>query len=55
MATQPYVPNSERGIRFNDPSFEIKLPIEVVKISEKDASWPLFEQEAHEQAWRQSQ
>ena len=53
MATQPYVPNSEHGIRFNDPSFDIKLPIEVVKISDKDASWPLFEQEAHEQAWRQ--
>lgn len=34
-----YSPESERGIRWNDPSFQIKWPSAVKVISDKDASW----------------
>ncbi len=37
-----YTPNSESGIRFNDPEIQIKWPIEVLDTSEKDANWPDF-------------
>lgn len=37
-----YTPNSESGIRFNDPEINIKWPIEVLDTSEKDANWPDF-------------
>ena len=51
MATEAYAPNSERGIRFDDPAFDIKLPCEIEKISEKDASWPFFDKKTHEKTW----
>jgi dTDP-4-dehydrorhamnose 3,5-epimerase len=36
QVSQFYTPGSERGIRWNDPAFNIKWPIEPVVISEKD-------------------
>lgn len=36
--TQFYTPNAERGIRFNDPTFEIEWPIPVQIFTEKDIS-----------------
>jgi dTDP-4-dehydrorhamnose 3,5-epimerase len=41
--TEFYTPDSERGIRFNDPAFNIEWPIEVEFVSEKDLSHPDFD------------
>jgi dTDP-4-dehydrorhamnose 3,5-epimerase len=38
-----YTPGYERGLRYNDPAFGIEWRLPVTVISEKDASWPLFE------------
>tara|TARA_B100000787_G_scaffold153566_1_gene127857 strand:+ start:1187 stop:1735 length:549 start_codon:yes stop_codon:yes gene_type:complete len=32
----PYTPEMERGIRYNDPAFSFKWPLEPIYISEKD-------------------
>ena len=39
--SQFYTPGSERGIRWNDPTFAIQWPLtEGLVISEKDQNWP---------------
>jgi len=38
-----YTPGYERGLRYNDPAFDIEWPLSVSEISEKDATWPLFD------------
>ncbi len=35
-----YTPECARGIRWNDPAFDIKWPADVTIISEKDAQYP---------------
>ena len=40
QVSQFYTPGSERGIRWNDPAFNIDWPVEVIVISEKDKNWP---------------
>lgn len=35
-----YAPGYERGLRYDDPTFEIQWPEKVEVISEKDATWP---------------
>jgi dTDP-4-dehydrorhamnose 3,5-epimerase len=40
QVSQFYTPGAERGIRWNDPLFEIEWPIDARVISDKDASWP---------------
>ena len=40
--TQNYHPESERGVRFDDPAFGINWPIPVRVISDKDMNWPPF-------------
>lgn len=47
LASDPYAPRLERGVRFNDPAFNIEWPIEPVEISEKDNAWPDFDPEWH--------
>lgn len=37
-----YTPGYERGLRYDDPTFEIKWPQPVTVISAKDAAWELF-------------
>jgi dTDP-4-dehydrorhamnose 3,5-epimerase len=37
-----YSPDSARGYRWNDPSFGIRLPLEVTVISERDRNYPDF-------------
>ena len=37
-----YTPNAEQGIRYNEPAFGIRWPLEVQVISEKDKNWPEF-------------
>jgi dTDP-4-dehydrorhamnose 3,5-epimerase len=41
-ASSPWVPQSESGIRWNDPAIGIEWPFEPVIISERDASWALL-------------
>lgn len=38
-----YSPGYERGIRYDDPVFNIEWPLPVTVISEKDAAWSAFE------------
>lgn len=40
QVTQFYTPGSEKGIRFDDPIFNIQWPLEVSVISDKDRTWP---------------
>ncbi len=37
-----YAPQAERGIRYNDPFFDIKWPLPLTEISEKDGKWPNY-------------
>lgn len=39
MVSEFYTPGSERGIRWDDPAFDIRWPVEVQVISDKDANW----------------
>ena len=38
-----YTPGYERGVRYDDPAFNIEWPISVSVISDKDAAWALFD------------
>lgn len=40
--TAPYAPEDERGIRWDDPAFNIKWPIDKAIVSDKDAGLPDF-------------
>lgn len=40
LTSTPYAPESARGARYNDPSFEIIWPGTVTVISEQDKNWP---------------
>ncbi len=40
--TAPYNPALEKGIRYNDPMINIKWPLKVTDISEKDSNHPLL-------------
>ena len=42
-----YAPKAERGVRWNDPHFGVKWPIQPQIISDKDANWPDFNPEYH--------
>jgi len=42
LYSQFYNGEIESGIRYNDPAFNIKWPIDVTKVSEKDLSWEDF-------------
>jgi dTDP-4-dehydrorhamnose 3,5-epimerase len=39
LISEFYSPNSERGIRYNDPAFAIEWPMKVTVISDKDLGW----------------
>jgi dTDP-4-dehydrorhamnose 3,5-epimerase len=42
-----YSPKNERGLRWNDPRFNIAWPIAPSEISAKDAAWPDFDPQFH--------
>jgi dTDP-4-dehydrorhamnose 3,5-epimerase len=46
LASAPYTPERERGVRFDDPRFAISWPIEPSEISPKDRSWPDYDPDA---------
>jgi dTDP-4-dehydrorhamnose 3,5-epimerase len=43
LVSEFYAPQSERGVRWNDPAFAIKWPEKPAVISQKDQSWPDFQ------------
>jgi dTDP-4-dehydrorhamnose 3,5-epimerase len=42
LSSNYYAPDSERGVRYDDPAFGLAWPLEVTVVSEKDRSWPLY-------------
>lgn len=42
FASQVFSPQNERGIRYNDPFFNVDWPIKDVLVSDKDGKWPNF-------------
>jgi dTDP-4-dehydrorhamnose 3,5-epimerase len=42
QVSQVYTPEAERGIRFDDPAFNIEWPLPVSVISDKDSTWADF-------------
>ena len=42
MASGFYSPGSVRGVRFDDPAFNIQWPLVATVISEQDRNWPLI-------------
>lgn len=43
MMSVPHVPRSARGVRWNDPAFGIRWPLEPTVMSTRDAVYPLVE------------
>ncbi len=43
MTSELYTPNAVRGVRFNDPEFNIQWPLVATVVSEQDLNWPLVE------------
>ena len=42
FASEFYAAGMDRGVRYNDPQFGIRWPMEPVVISDKDRAWPDF-------------
>ena len=47
LVSEFYGPEQERGVRWNDPKFNVSWPIEPSEISAKDAKWPDFDPDFH--------
>ena len=43
QVSAPYSPEHGRGMRYDDPAFELDWPLAVAAISDKDLEWPAFE------------
>ncbi len=43
LMSQEYMLKYERGLKYNDPVFNIPFPLKVSSISKKDMSWNFFE------------
>lgn len=42
QVSHPYTPNTERGIRHDDPVLGLDWPLTPTAVSDKDMSWPLL-------------
>lgn len=42
QVTEFYTPETEHGVRYDDPAFGINWPLPVTALSAKDRSWPPF-------------
>ena len=40
LVSQPYAPDSEGGVRWDDPAFDIQWPLPISEISLRDAAFP---------------
>jgi len=47
LVSAVYSPALERGLRYDDPAFDVRWPFEPVEISPKDRSWPSFDPVFH--------
>lgn len=47
LASAPYAPAAERGVRFDDPQFGIKWLVPPTELSDKDRQWPDYDPELH--------
>jgi dTDP-4-dehydrorhamnose 3,5-epimerase len=47
LASAPYSPTAERGVRFDDPKFGIDWPLTPTELSDKDRKWPDYDPEYH--------
>jgi len=45
MTSAFYTPCAARGVRFDDPLFQIKWPLAATAVSEQDRNWPLLQRE----------
>jgi len=43
MASEFYTSSAVRGVRFDDPAFNIRWPLTPTVVSEQDRNWPLVE------------
>ena len=43
MTSAFYSPNAARGVRFDDPAFNIEWPLPTTAISNQDQNWPLID------------
>ncbi len=50
QVTAAYTPGVEKGIRYDEPTFDIEWPHVVTSVSEKDRSWPDLEPAVSEKA-----
>jgi dTDP-4-dehydrorhamnose 3,5-epimerase len=41
--SERYEPNAARGVRWNDPRFDIEFPLEISLINERDANYPDYD------------
>ena len=48
VVSSAYSPENESGLRFDDPSLDINLPIEPKVLSEKDQTWELLDNKLEE-------
>jgi dTDP-4-dehydrorhamnose 3,5-epimerase len=47
MMDEFFAPESERGLRYNDPALDIQWPSPVQFVAEKDLNWPLIKTSAN--------
>jgi dTDP-4-dehydrorhamnose 3,5-epimerase len=47
LVSDYYAPEAERGVRWNDPTFDLQWPAAVTEISAKDSRWPDFDPQFH--------
>jgi dTDP-4-dehydrorhamnose 3,5-epimerase len=47
MVSAFYDAKQERGLRYNDPAFAVRWPLEMTAISAKDSAWPDFDETFH--------
>jgi len=43
LISEFYTPEAAAGVRHDDPAFEIKWPLPISEISDKDTSWPDYD------------
>jgi dTDP-4-dehydrorhamnose 3,5-epimerase len=48
---EPYDPQFERGVRWNDPAFRIRWPRDDRTMNDRDAGYPDFDETAHRADW----
>lgn len=42
MTSAFYTPSAVRGVRFDDPAFDIRWPLPPLNVSEQDRNWPMY-------------